>query len=74
MIERDRLNRLVVGTISDNGNLRAIQIYEIIRSADPRILIEEKVRGFRSFVKIINQFPDVEHVGTFQKEYVVRKA
>jgi hypothetical protein len=70
MIERRRLQRLVVSTLHENGEMRARELYSVLVVQQPSVLREEKVRGFRSFCKIINTFSGVRNVGdnpTFYK-------
>lgn len=61
MIKREELNKLVVKTL-DKNPLRAIDLYESIERENPRIFRQEKVRGFKSFVKILGHFPEVKQV------------
>jgi len=74
MESRENLNKLVILTLQKTEiELKARQIYEFIRYNQPDILREEKVRGFRSFVKIINSFSEVKAVGIGVKKYIVEK-
>lgn len=74
MESRENLNKLVILTLQKTEiELKARQIYEFIRYNQPDILREEKVRGFRSFVKIINSFSDVKAIGTGVKKYIIEK-
>jgi hypothetical protein len=64
MLRREELNRLVITTLSiSSSNLKASEIYGQILVEHPEILRDERVRGFRSFVKILNQFPEVKPNG-----------
>jgi len=53
-------------------DLKACTLYENIRIKSPSVLREEKVRSFRSFVKVINSFENIESVGTGIKKYIVK--
>jgi transposase-like protein len=73
MLERKKLNKLVVFTIkhSDNNPI-ASQIYDAIKERKPEILRLETVRSFRSFVKIINSFDQIEGIGSRVKKYSLK--
>lgn len=74
MLERKKLNKLVVMTLSSsNNNQKASEIYETIKETQPEILREETVRSFKSFVKIINSFQEIEATGTCIKQYSLKK-
>jgi hypothetical protein len=73
VIKRPELNRLVVACLTTNHSQRAIEIYEEIRHNDPVIFRHEKVKSFRSFVKILNQFDEIKQQGTGIKVYTIRK-
>ena len=74
MQKRKELNTLVVMTLSDRGVMKASQMYDILRVENQKILDREGVGGLRSFVKIINQFPDIcQKNSTGIREYVVKK-
>jgi len=74
MERRENLNKLVILTLQKTDiELRARQLYECIKYDQPDIFREEKVRGFRSFVKIINSFKDVKAVGVGVKKYIIEK-
>jgi hypothetical protein len=60
MLERKELNRLVVATlITSHAPTRANELYNTIREKHIEILRDQQVRGFRSFVKILNTFEEV---------------
>ena len=72
--EHPRLSMLVVATLDSGGTLKAVQLYGQLQSEHPDVLRREKVRGFRSFVKILNQLPDIaQESGSGVKQYVLRK-
>lgn len=74
MKERKHLNRLVVMTLQETDtNLKARQIYEQIRTDNPKVMRKESVKGFRSFVKIINSFEQVKQIGSGVKRYTIEK-
>jgi len=74
MIERKELNKLVVLTLTDNqSSLKASQLYEQIKKEEPSIMREERVRGFKSFVKIINSFKGIKPIGSGVKRYTIYK-
>jgi hypothetical protein len=72
MNERREFKRLIIATLDTTGNMRAVTLYDKIRREDPKILRTEKVNGLRSFVKVINQIPEVQHTGTMIKRYSLR--
>lgn len=70
MIKRVELNRLVVATLKNSAEMvRANTLYANLRNSCPDVLQNERVRGFRSFVKILNQFDNVIAVGPGVKQY-----
>ena len=72
MHERKRLNKLVILTLgTTNAELKASQLYEVIKVTDPSILRDERVKGFRSFVKVINSFELVRATGSGTKKYTL---
>lgn len=75
MIERKELNRLVVATLEDTGeSLKAVQLYDLLRNGEhSEVLRQDKVRGFRSFVKVLNQFAEIKQAGSGVKQYSIRK-
>jgi hypothetical protein len=75
MIERQQLKCLVVATLDRaTGTMKAVQLYNEISINSPEILRREKVRGFRSFVKCINQFEEVVQAdGSGVKHYTTKK-
>jgi hypothetical protein len=74
MIERKELHRLVISTIQDSsGTLKAVQLYEELRVEHPKVLKDESVRGFKSFVQILNTIPEVRPIGKGVKFYVLKK-
>jgi len=73
MQERKNLNKLLVSTLSVSTTPpRASELYYQIREENPSIFREESVKGFRSFVKIINSFTEIEGVGTGIKCYILK--
>jgi hypothetical protein len=73
MNPRTRLNQLVVGMLSKGEPPTARQLYEELRIEQPRIIVEEHVKGFKSFVKIINSFETVKVIGIRTRRYTVQK-
>lgn len=79
MIRRKQLNKLVVTTLKKSGfEPTASQIYCMIKRDHPCILRKERVPTFRSFVKVLGYFSQVEAVGkcsggTGLKVYVLKK-
>ena len=72
MEERKELSKLVLMTLS-NQRLKAIEIYSHIKYNNPHVLRTEKVRGFKSFVKIINSFDRIQGEGKGTKTYKVKR-
>jgi hypothetical protein len=66
MEKRKELNKFVMIVINGCGSEPpcAREIYEKIKDDNPQIIREEKVRGFKSFVKILNSFKEIKPVGT----------
>jgi hypothetical protein len=73
MIRREKVHKLVVATLEVTGEKSAAQLYGVLSTSSPRLMREEKVRGFKSFVKIINMFPEIEYKGNGTKIYALRK-
>lgn len=70
MIERKEVNRLVVATMGcSDCTWSAVQLYDVLRQDYSSVLRQERVRGFRSFVKIMNQSPLIGSEGTHTKKY-----
>jgi hypothetical protein len=64
MIQRKVLNELVVLTLGRcDEPVRACELYEMIKHDNVDILRIEKVRGFRSFAKIVSSFSNVSVSG-----------
>jgi len=70
--KREKLNKLIILELSQS-TLKANALYNHIRNKDPTILREEHVKSFRSFVKVINSFGEVEALGNRVKVYALRK-
>lgn len=60
-------------TIQDVGLCKASMIYQQLQQSHPQILRTEKVKGFRSFVKIIGSFDKIEPIGSGIKRYTIKK-
>jgi hypothetical protein len=75
MIEREKLRGLVIATLDKaTGSMKAVQLYGEIQSNHPGELRGERVRGFYSFVKCINQFDEVVQVKKAgEREYALAK-
>ena len=74
MLERKKLNKLVILTLSRSEiPPKASQSYEQIKEAKPLLLRQESVRGFRSFIKILNSFEQIEQRGCGVKQYSIKK-
>jgi len=74
MLERKELNDLVIMTLQTTQvSLKASQIYEQIKQEDPSIMRGQSVKSFRSFVKILNSFPNVQPTGSGTKTYMICK-
>lgn len=74
MIERKELNKLVVATLDSSESLKAVQLYDLLRRENGDVLRQDKVKGFRSFVKVLNQFAEIRtEAGTGVKQYTIRK-
>jgi len=54
-------------------SINASQLYNEIREKDPLVLRIERVRGFRSFVKILNSFDEIQPMGSGVKTYSIKK-
>ena len=68
------MNTLVVAILdTNNGPLKAREIFETIRNENTNILIQNKTPTFKSFVKIINQFSQVESIGLRKKQYSLKQ-
>jgi predicted RND superfamily exporter protein len=66
MEKREKLQELIIVFLKQKdieGNPTAREIYEKIRHKNPTIFRVERVRNFRSFVKIINSFDEIESQG-----------
>lgn len=72
MIKREGLNRLVVATLQVTDSLPAAVIFKEIASQDPKLFRIERVRSFKSFVKILNSFPEVQPQGRGVKTYCLK--
>jgi hypothetical protein len=75
MNKRKNLNALVVATLGSSPvALKAMTIYDKIRMSNPKMMSREKVGGFLSFVKVLNQFGDVRQVNDSGiRRYAIRK-
>lgn len=70
MRQREELNKLVVMTLDGAmGKPKAIDLYNMVKIANPHILKQEKVPTFRSFVKVINAFSNIRHDDVKPKRY-----
>jgi len=72
MHKREKLNKLVILELRQN-HLKANTLYNSIRNSDPKILRDEHVGSFKSFVKVINSFEGVEARGNRIKVYSLKK-
>jgi cell fate (sporulation/competence/biofilm development) regulator YlbF (YheA/YmcA/DUF963 family) len=52
---------------------KASELYDQLKNEKQEILRDESVRGFRSFVKIINSFEQIEFSGSGVKRYTIKK-
>ena len=57
---REKLNKLVVATLENQNPLTAKEIYCSIEYESPNLV----KRGFKSFVKIMSEFPEVKNITT----------
>ena len=73
MNERKELKTIVIASMDKGVYLRASQIYQEVRESDPHLFRRENVRGFRSFCKILNMWPEVKSTVAPTKEYTVLK-
>ena len=74
MKNRSSLNTLVVAILDTNDNpLKAREIFETIRNENTNILIQNKTPTFKSFVKVLNQFSQVESMGLRKKQYFYKQ-
>jgi len=74
MEQRKKLHKLVIMELKGTEiNLRASTLYQQIRETNPSILREEGVGSFRSFVKVINSFHNIEAIGTGVKRYGIER-
>lgn len=68
MKDRTELKELVIKKLEVRKQPpQAIEIFKEIRGEHPRLVI----KGFRSFVKIINSFPEVKKEGSYPYGYSV---
>jgi len=77
MLERKKLNKLVIMTLSHNKIAPlASELFTQIRAKDVTlrrsILREEQVASFRSFVKVLNSFDEVQASGVRFKRYSLK--
>lgn len=62
MKDREKLNELVVMFLKENGTSSARQIYSELGFKE--VKIQTGIKTFRSFAKIINEFPEIDSVRT----------
>ena len=73
MLERKELKKLVAIMISSSPSPpTAIELYHQVR-VDRQLIQHERVRSFKSFVRIINSFPEVVPVGNSPCFYKLKK-
>jgi hypothetical protein len=71
MLKRKKLHKLVIAVLDcSQKQPRAIELYELVKMKDEAILREQSVGSFRSFVKVINMYPDIQAVGSGVKQYM----
>jgi len=62
MRDREQFKKLVF-ILLEGKELKAREVYEEIRHNYPNIIHEERIRGFHSFVKIINSIKEIKKKG-----------
>jgi len=73
MIKRKELNKLVVVMISNRQSPPTAKELYISARQERGIFQQEKVRGFKSFIKIINTFPQIQPLGQSPRVYTIKK-
>lgn len=74
MIKRQTLNKLVMFTINSMpSHPTASQIYDTIKNQDDMFLKKQRVKSFKSFVKIINSFEEIKGKGSPLMVYSIKK-
>lgn len=74
MLERKELKELVVMTLENSEiHPKASALYQHIKEINPGIMREERVKSFRSFVKVINSFEEIKIQGSGVKVYSLHK-
>jgi hypothetical protein len=73
MIQRKELNKLVVIFINSSKSYpTARELYQDIKEEHKQIIHQERVRGFKSFVKIINSFKEIQPIGNRSEPMVYK--
>lgn len=74
MLKRRKLHKLVIAILDCSHNQpRAVELYEMVKIKNETIMREQAVKSFRSFVKVINQYPDIKATGSGTKQYSIIK-
>ena len=77
MRNREKLSSLVISIISqdDDGEMRAVELFNKIKLENPKMLRSERVPDIRSFSKVIAAFPELDKIGPHHsfRKYALKK-
>lgn len=73
MIQRKKLNSMVVATLGVSNDMRAIELYRKVQQQCPEIMRQERVDNVKSFAAVIRAFPEIESHGTGVRKYALKK-